>query len=115
MPDQDVLLAQKQRAELESAAQASTDAAKLAHQLDAHKAARLRALFDNAEVQWFLEEFVDPVVQKEDDDTHDLKRTAEEANISRHRHALAVELRALLAKKTEEFEAKAAGRPKAAE
>lgn len=73
----------------------------------AHIGARLRALFENKEVQWFLEEFMRPLVTREHDIALDTKLSPVVRDIAAHRHVLAKEFHGLLAEMMLDHEARA--------
>lgn len=107
MSSQNEAFARQQLEAQHAAIRATNDAAEQQRRQSAAEADRLRALRDNAEVQWFLETHVAPIVAREQREALDIARTAAQRDISAHRCVLAEELHGLLVKLTAEKEAAA--------
>jgi hypothetical protein len=107
MPDADALLMQAQQAQRATAALQEADAAKLEYTKHANTAGRLYLLKTNDDFVWFLNEFVNPLIEAEDKILNDRKTPSADRDIACNRKDMANTITELADVKYREFLAKA--------
>ena len=105
MKNADEIAHQRIEAERAQSARLSDTEAKMRKANAAADAARLRRLQDNADFQWFMETFFEPLHQKNHEGALNLAFTPEQRTAFAHRYDLTKTLRELPAKKEAELRA----------
>ncbi|EDY18421.1 hypothetical protein CfE428DRAFT_4205 [Chthoniobacter flavus Ellin428] len=107
MPDADALLMQAQQAQRIIVETQAAEDARLEYTKHANTAGRLYRLKTNDDFIWFLQEFVEPLIEAEDKILNDLETPTARRDIACQRKHIARVIRGLAEAKHTEFLAKA--------